>query len=96
VRDHSQAFAATIAGAVLGGLAGYLFCSPEGRYLRRRLESSFDDFGRELGSFRSAISKATAAASEGMRLLDEFSDALGEGRTPASSRYGATHQTGPF
>jgi gas vesicle protein len=95
VRDHSQAIAATIAGAVLGGIAGYLFWSDEGRTVRRRLESSFDTMAQELGSFKRAIVQAAGAASDGLRFLDEFGGALDEGRA-ATSRYGGTHQTSPF
>ena len=95
MRDHSQAIAATIAGAVLGGIAGYLFWSDEGRTVRRRLESSVATMARELGSFRRTIVQAAGAASEGLRFLDEFSGALDEGRA-AASRHGEPHQTAPF
>jgi hypothetical protein len=68
-----------------------LFWSAEGRSVRRQIESSFEGMLSELGSFQGTISRAAAAATEGMKLLDEFSGALGEGRTPAASRYGGTH-----
>jgi len=61
--------------------------------LRRQLESAFDDTAQELSRFRGTLAKASAAASEGWRLLDDFGDALGDGR---SARYGNPHQTSPF
>ena len=36
--DNSRALAATVVGAVLGGLAGYLFFTEHGRSVRRQIE----------------------------------------------------------
>ena len=46
--DKSRAIVATIAGAVIGGVAGYFFFSEHGRALRRQIEPALDDFAREL------------------------------------------------
>jgi len=84
--------AATIVGAVLGGLAGYLFFTERGRAVRRQFEPALDDFSRELMSFRATIQKAAGVANEGWKLLNE---ALGEaGQQPP--RYAGAHQTSPF
>ena len=65
---NSRAMAAAIVGAVVGGVAGYLFFTDDGRRLRRQLEPALDDFARELNSFRSTINKAAGVAStEGSR-----------------------------
>ena len=93
MEDNSRVMMVTLVGALLGGAAGYLLCTPQGRLLRRHLESSLEDTARELVNFRSTISKASAAASEGWRLLDDFSDVLGE---RSGQRHGSTHQAGPF
>ena len=92
MEDNSRVMMVTVVGALLGGVAGYLLCTPQGRSLRRQLESSLEDTARELVNFRSTISKASATASEGWRLLDDFSDVLGKDR----GRFGDTHQAGPF
>ena len=90
--DNSRAIAATILGAVIGGVAGYLFFTEHGRTLRRQIEPALDDFARELISFRSTVQKAAGVANEGWKLLN---DALGEsGQQPP--RYAGTHQTSPF
>ena len=52
MRDDSQVMAVTVAGAVLGAVAGYLFFTPQGRALRRRLEPALTDLVQELDSFR--------------------------------------------
>jgi gas vesicle protein len=88
--DNSRAIAATVVGAVVGGVAGYLFFTDHGRSVRRQIEPALDDFARELMSFRSTVQKASGVASEGWKLLNE---ALGEpGET---SRYPG-RQTSPF
>jgi gas vesicle protein len=91
VTDNSRTIAATVVGAVAGGLAGYLFFTDKGRSVRRQLEPAFDDFARELTSFRRSIEKAAGAAGEGWKLLNE---ALGE--SGSSPRYPTTHQTSPY
>ncbi len=88
--DNSRAIAATVLGAVVGGVAGYLFFTDHGRSIRRQIEPALDDFSRELMSFRTTVQKASGVASEGWKLLNE---ALGEsGSTP---RYPG-RQTSPF
>ena len=76
---NNRAVAATLVGAVVGGVAGYLFFTEQGRAMRRQLEPALDDFARELMSFRSTMQKAAGVASEGWKLVN---DALGEGTAP--------------
>jgi len=89
--DNSRAVAATVVGAVIGGVAGYLFFTEHGRSVRRQIEPALEDFSRELMSFRATIQKAAGVANEGWKLLN---DALGEGGQQPP-RY-AGHQTSPF
>ncbi len=89
---NSRALAASMVGAVIGGIAGYLFFTDEGRRLRRAIEPALEDFARELNSFRSTVNKAAGVATEGWKLLNE---AMGEtGVEPP--RYQAPRQTSPF
>ena len=89
---QDRAVIATVVGAVIGGAAGYLFFTDQGRQFRRQLEPALDDIARELNSFRGTVQRAASVASEGWRLLN---DALGEaGAEPA--RYPGTHQSSPF
>jgi gas vesicle protein len=67
----SRATAATLVGAVIGGVAGYLFFTDHGRALRRRIEPALDDIAREFNSFRSTVQKASGMASEGWKMLNE-------------------------
>jgi gas vesicle protein len=89
--NNSRAVAATVVGAVIGGMAGYLFFTEHGRSVRRQIEPAIDDFARELMSFRATIQKAAGVANEGWKLLN---DALGESQQPG--RYAGPHQSSPF
>jgi len=89
--NNSRVMAATMVGAVVGGVAGYLFFTEQGRSVRRQLEPALEDFTRELMSFRATIQKAAGVANEGWKLLN---DTIGE--TGAAPRYAGTHQTSPF
>jgi hypothetical protein len=89
--NNSRAIAATVVGAVLGGLAGYLFFTEHGRSVRRQIEPALDDFSRELMSFRATVQKAAVVANEGWNLLNET---LGESHQPP--RYAGPHQSSPF
>ena len=87
-----KAVAATLIGAVIGGLAGYLFFTTRGRELRRQIEPALDDIARELNSFRGTVQRAANVANEGWKLLN---DTLGEGGQQPP-RYPGSHQTSPF
>jgi hypothetical protein len=76
---------------VLGGMAGYLFFTEQGRRMRRQLEPALEDFSKELMSFRATVQKAAGVANEGWKLLN---DTLGD--TGQTQRYRAGHQTSPF
>jgi hypothetical protein len=75
VTEKSQAIAATVVGAIVGGMAGYMFFTEKGRIMRRQLEPAFDDMSREIASFRGTLNRAIGVANEGWKVLNE---ALGE------------------
>ena len=88
--NNQRELAATLVGAVIGGVAGYLFFTDRGRSVRRQIEPALDDFTRELMSFRTTVQKATGVASEGWKLLNE---AIGE---PEAAPTFPGRQTSPF
>jgi gas vesicle protein len=59
-------------GALVGGVAGYLFLTEDGRRLRERLEPGMDDLLREMRHLRSAVEKARLAAAEGVQTVSEL------------------------
>ena len=89
--SNSREMAATIVGAVIGGVAGYLFFTERGRSVRRQIEPALEDFSRELMSFRNTVQEAAGVANEGWKLLN---DTLGEGGKPAARS--PIGQTSPF
>ena len=90
--DNSHIVMATIGGAVVGAIAGYLLFTDHGRSLRRQLEPALDDFTRELHSFRATVQRAAGVANEGWKLLNE---AIGDQPTQPP-RYGVGGQSTPF
>jgi hypothetical protein len=89
--NNSREIAATIVGAAIGGVAGYLFLTERGRSVCRQIESTLEGFSREVISFRDTVQKGAGVVNEGWTLLN---DTLGErGKPPA--RY-PSGQTAPF
>jgi hypothetical protein len=85
---NTREMEATIAGAVIGGVAGYLFFTDRGRSMRRQIESALEDFSRELMRFQQTVQHVEDAANEGCQLLI---DTLREGqKPPAWHRIGQT------
>jgi hypothetical protein len=89
VTDKSRALAVTVVGAVIGGLAGFLFCTTQGRALLQRIEPALEDLSRELSGFGQTIIGTMNIAGETWNLLKEaLSDAgnesPGRGAQPSS------------
>ena len=86
-----QVLVATLVGAALGGVAGFLFFTDRGRRVRREIEPALEDFVRELSSLRGTVQRAADVAGESWRLLNDMV------REPAqpSHRYPGG-QTSPF
>jgi gas vesicle protein len=78
VDDRTKVLLATVAGAVAGALAGYLFLTEDGRRLRHRVEPQLDDLVAELSQVMRSVEKARTAADESWRTLQEAA-----GRTSA-------------
>jgi hypothetical protein len=77
VDDRSRVLAATMLGAVAGGVWGYLYLTEPGRRLRNQIEPKLDDFMRELSTVRGTVEKARTAANEGWRSLNDIAGSGG-------------------
>jgi hypothetical protein len=73
---------ASLAGAVIGGVGGWLYLTENGRRVREQLEPRLDDFVNELTRVRGTVDKARSAAGEGWRTLHEV-----VGTTQGSGQY---------
>lgn len=60
-----------LTGATIGGLAGYLMFTEDGRRVRRQLEPALDDFIREVQRLSATVNRARSVASEGWRVLNQ-------------------------
>ena len=82
---------AMAAGAVVGGLAGYLFLTESGRRLRDQIEPRLDEAMREMARLRQTIFKAQSVAQEGWRSLSQIASG-GE----ANREWGSPRQSSPY
>jgi len=90
--DNSRTVAATVAGAIIGALAGYIFFTERGRSVRLSIEPTLEDLRRELLQFRSTMQKVAGVANEGWEMLNDTLGAVGR----QSRRMPSAHQTSPF
>jgi len=72
VEDRARVLLSACLGALIGGVAGYLFLTEDGRRVRERLEPGMDDLLREMRHLRSAAEKARMAAAEGLLTVSDF------------------------
>ncbi len=72
MNERSRVFLASLAGAAIGGVAGYLYFTASGQRLRDQLEPRMDEFANEIRRLRATVTKAQAVASEGWRSLNEL------------------------
>jgi hypothetical protein len=79
VDDRSRVLLSACLGALLGGVAGYLYLTEDGRQVRARLEPGMDDVLREMRSLRSAAEKARLAAAEGVMVVEDLRRGLKAG-----------------
>lgn len=81
--EQSRVVMSAIVGAVVGTLAGYLFFTERGRVLRNRIEPAMDDLRQEFGKFQRTFEKVGEMASEGLRVVQDFSAARGQSQFPS-------------
>jgi hypothetical protein len=77
VDERSRVMAASVLGAVLGGVWGWLYMTENGRRVRDQIEPKLDDLVNEIGRIRGTVDKARTAATEGLRSLNEVTGAQG-------------------
>ena len=92
MQDRARVLMSACLGALIGGVAGYLFLTDDGRRLRERLEPGMDDLLREMRHLRSAAEKARMAAVEGVMTFSELRRSVApKAETPWSGRPPAAH-----
>ena len=87
MEDRTRVVMSACLGALIGGGAGYLFLTDDGRRLRDRLEPGMDGLLREMRQLRSAAEKARLAAAEGLKTVNELRRGVAsKAETPWSGR----------
>ena len=72
MNDQSRVLVASLAGAVVGAVVGFLYFTDSGRRLRAELEPRLEEVRQEIRKARSTVTKAQEVASEGWRSLNEL------------------------
>jgi hypothetical protein len=83
VDERSRVLLATLMGAVVGGVWGWLYLTEGGRRIRDQIEPKLDDFISEVTRVRGTVEKARTAANEGWRSLSEMTGGTSGGRWSA-------------
>lgn len=82
MEERSRVLLATVLGAVVGGVWGWLYMTEQGRRVRGQIEPKLDDFIREIHNLRGTVDKARTAATEGWRSLGEMTGGAVPGGAP--------------
>lgn len=69
---QSRNLVMVMTGAAIGGIAGYLFLTDDGRRLRRRLEPAVGDLVREIRQLGATVTSAGLLVREGLQVLNEM------------------------
>jgi len=85
VDERSRVLMATLMGAVVGGVWGWLYLTENGRRVRDQIEPKIEDFMNELTRVRGTVEKARSAANEGWRSLNEMTGGGSGGRWTAEA-----------
>ena len=81
--ERSRMLGAALLGAVVGGIAGYLYLTSSGRRLLAELEPKVDDFAGELRRLRRTLGKVQILASEAWRSLTDMANG-DQGQQPST------------
>lgn len=71
MRDRTALLVGLVAGAVVGGAAGWLFLTDGGRRLRQDLRPHLDDLAERALQLRDTAGRAQRAAHESWRTIQE-------------------------
>jgi gas vesicle protein len=72
VDERSRVLMATVLGAVIGGVWGWLYLTESGRRVRDQIDPRLDDFMNEVARMRGTVEKARTAANESWRSLSDI------------------------
>ena len=90
--EQSRVLLSTLLGAALGGLAGYLYLTEQGRHVRAQIDPTLDGIVAELERARVTADKVREVAREGQLTLN---DLVGEDRARAAWESTGFRQASP-
>ena len=75
MNERTAVTAGALIGALVGGLASYLFFTDRGRELRDRFGPALEDLQHDFTRFQGTLEQVGRVATEGMRAFQEFNQA---------------------
>lgn len=75
MNERTAVMAGALIGALVGGLASYLFFTDRGRELRDRFGPALEGLQHDFTRFQGTIEQVGRVANEGMRAFQEFNQA---------------------
>ena len=90
--EQSRVLLSTLLGAALGGLAGYLYLTEQGRHVRAQIDPTLDGIVAELERARVTADKVREVAREGQHTLN---DLVGEDRARSAWESTGFRQASP-
>jgi phosphoserine aminotransferase len=75
--ERSRVLTAACAGAVIGGICGWVYLTERGRKVRSQVETVIDRLADEIKQTRETSEKAKFALDEGRRLVTDVKASIG-------------------
>ena len=82
MNERTAVTAGALIGALIGGLASYLFFTDRGRGLRDRIGPALEDLQHDFARFQGTMEQVGRVANEGMRAFQEFNQARLQSQFP--------------
>ena len=73
MKDRFQVVVGAVVGAIVGGAAGYFFFTDRGREMRDQIDPAIAHARRELMRVQGTIATAAQLATDGLRMVHNFS-----------------------
>jgi hypothetical protein len=77
MNERSRVLTAACAGAVIGGICGWVYLTERGRKVRNQIETAIDRLADEIRTTRETGEKAKFALDEGRRLVTDVKTSIG-------------------
>jgi gas vesicle protein len=78
VTDQSRIALSVLAGAVIGGVAGFLMFTERGRQARAEIQPQLEELAREMQNLQELAMRVRATATDSWKQMEAFVSELGQ------------------